>query len=253
MKLFPSLDQKDRRLLIGCLVAVLVLAFVTAFLSRNENSDDNPVPSIYTRPAATARAPPLSCFRQAATPWSGGNSRSSDLAARADGQTVVIFAEPTQADIAAEDLKAVRDIRRARGPCSGYRVVGRKPRAQRKRSAAAAVPVSVQARAAGPRSVGRLRRSVDGSRSRLGPRPPARSRAVQLRRRAGGRRVRRRQGPRSSGGPAPRRSKTAPSAAPIISTSFSMRLARAMVTTFIGTNRSMAKSRTEWFYASGPA
>jgi hypothetical protein len=34
----------------------------------------------------------------------------SDLAERADGQTVVIFAEPDQGDIAAEDLKAVRDI-----------------------------------------------------------------------------------------------------------------------------------------------
>ena len=56
MKLFPSLDAKDRRLLIGCLAAVLVLAFVTAFLSRNENNDDNTVPSSYLTGRHGARA-----------------------------------------------------------------------------------------------------------------------------------------------------------------------------------------------------
>ena len=45
MKLFASLDAKDRKLLIGCLVAVVVLAFVTAFFARNENSDNNPCPA----------------------------------------------------------------------------------------------------------------------------------------------------------------------------------------------------------------
>ncbi len=109
MKLFPSLDQKDRKLLIGCLVAVLVLAFVTAFLSRNENSDDNPVPSSYLtgRHGARAAYELLQASGYTVERW---EQPLSDLAARADAQTVVIFAEPTQADIAAEDLKAVRDI-----------------------------------------------------------------------------------------------------------------------------------------------
>ncbi len=56
MKLFPSLDAKDRRLLTGCMIAVIVLAFVTAFLSRNENDDDNPVPSSYLTGKHGARA-----------------------------------------------------------------------------------------------------------------------------------------------------------------------------------------------------
>ncbi len=109
MKLFPSLDAKDRRLLIGCLVVVLVLAFVTAFLSRNENSDDNTVPNSYLtgRHGARAAYESLQASGYTVERW---EQPLSDLAARADGQTVVIFAEPTQADIATEDLKAVRDI-----------------------------------------------------------------------------------------------------------------------------------------------
>ena len=56
MKLLQSLDAKDRRLLIGCLVAVLVFAFLTAFLSRNENNDDSTVPSSYLTGKHGARA-----------------------------------------------------------------------------------------------------------------------------------------------------------------------------------------------------
>ena len=47
MNLFASLDPKDRKLLIGCMCAVAVLAVITAFFARNQNSDDNPVPSTY--------------------------------------------------------------------------------------------------------------------------------------------------------------------------------------------------------------
>jgi hypothetical protein len=109
MKLFASLDSKDRRLLIGCLVAVLMLAFVTAFLSRNENNDDNPVPSSYLtgRHGARAAYELLEASGYTVERW---EQPLSDLAQRADEQTVVIFAEPDQGDIAAEDLKAVRDI-----------------------------------------------------------------------------------------------------------------------------------------------
>jgi hypothetical protein len=109
MKLFASLDAKDRRLLIGCLVAVLVLAFVTAFLSRNQNNDDNPVPSSYLtgRHGARAAFELLQANGYTVERW---EQPLSDLAERANDQTVVIFAEPNQADVAAEDLKAVRDI-----------------------------------------------------------------------------------------------------------------------------------------------
>jgi hypothetical protein len=109
MRLFASLDSKDRRLLIGCLVAVLVLAFVTAFLSRNENNDDNPVPSSYLtgRHGARAAYELLEASGYTVERW---EQPLSDLAQRADEQTVVIFAEPDPGDIAVEDLKAVRDI-----------------------------------------------------------------------------------------------------------------------------------------------
>jgi hypothetical protein len=109
MKLFASLDSKDRRLLIGCLVAVLLLAFVTAFLSRNESDDENTVPSSYLtgRHGARAAYEMLQASGYNVQRW---EQPLSDLAERADGQTVVIFAEPDQGNVAAEDLKAVRDI-----------------------------------------------------------------------------------------------------------------------------------------------
>jgi hypothetical protein len=109
MKLFPSLDAKDRRLLIGCMVAVLVLAFVTAFLSRNENDDDNPVPSSYLTGKHGARAA-YDLLQASGYDVQRWEQPLSDLGERADSQTVVIFAEPDQGDIAAEDIKAVRDI-----------------------------------------------------------------------------------------------------------------------------------------------
>ncbi len=109
MKVFPSLDAKDRRLLIGCLITVLFLAFLTAFFSRNENDDDNTVPNSYLTGKHGARAAyeMLQASGYNVQRW---EQPLSDLAERADGQTVVIFADPDEADVAAEDLKAVRDI-----------------------------------------------------------------------------------------------------------------------------------------------
>jgi len=109
MKLFPSLDAKDRRLLIGCMVAVLLLAFATAFLSRNENNDDNPVPSSYLTGKHGARAA-YDLLQASGYNVERWEQPLSDLAERADSQTVVIFADPDQGDVEAEDLKAVRDI-----------------------------------------------------------------------------------------------------------------------------------------------
>jgi hypothetical protein len=109
MKLLPSLDAKDRKLLIGCMVAVLVLAFVTAFLSRNENEDNDPVPSSYLTGKHGARAA-YELLKASGYNVQRWEQPLSDLAGRADTQTVVIFAEPDQSDVAAEDLKAVRDI-----------------------------------------------------------------------------------------------------------------------------------------------
>ncbi|SPE24943.1 conserved exported hypothetical protein [Candidatus Sulfotelmatomonas gaucii] len=107
MKLLASLDATDRKLLLGCLAAVLVLAFVTAFFARNENNDDNPLPSTYLtgRHGAQAAFDLLKGSGYDVERW---EQPLSDLASRADAQTVVIFADPVLMTTA--DLKAVRDI-----------------------------------------------------------------------------------------------------------------------------------------------
>ncbi len=107
MKLFASLDAKDRKLLIGCLAVVVVLAVVTALFARNQNSDDNTLPSSYLTGKHGARAAyeMLEASGYRVERW---EQPLSDLAARADAQTVVIFAEPILST--AEDAKAVREI-----------------------------------------------------------------------------------------------------------------------------------------------
>ena len=107
MKLFASLDARDRRLLLACLAAVAVLAVVTGAFARNQNRDDNPVPSSYLtgRHGARAAYELLEANGYTIERW---EHPLSDLAAQADMQTVVIFAEPfiTQA----EDVKAIDSI-----------------------------------------------------------------------------------------------------------------------------------------------
>ena len=107
MKLFASLDAKDRKLLIGCMAVVLVLAVVTAIFSRDENRDDNPMPSTYLtgRHGARAAFEMLQASGYNIERW---EQPLSDLAGRADAKTVVIFAEPNPAS--EEDQKAVRGI-----------------------------------------------------------------------------------------------------------------------------------------------
>ena len=107
MKLFASLDPRDRKLLIGCICAVVVLAVVTAFFARSEDRDNNPVPSTYRTGKHGARAAYelLKANRYDVERW---ERPLSDLPALTDEQTVVIFAEPDPTS--PEDLKAVKDI-----------------------------------------------------------------------------------------------------------------------------------------------
>jgi hypothetical protein len=56
MKLFASLDAKDRKLLLICLGVVVLLAVVTGVFARNQNRDDNPLPSSYLTGRHGARA-----------------------------------------------------------------------------------------------------------------------------------------------------------------------------------------------------
>jgi hypothetical protein len=104
MKLFASLDAKDRKLLLICLGTVVVLAVVTGLFARNQNRDDNPLPSSYLtgRHGARAAYEMLADNGYSIERW---EQPLSDLAARADAGTVVILADPFPSDT--EDFKAV--------------------------------------------------------------------------------------------------------------------------------------------------
>jgi hypothetical protein len=107
MKLFASLDAKDRRLLLICLGSVVVLAVLTAVFARNQNNDDNPLPSSYLtgKHGAAAAFEMLQASGYDVERW---EQPLSDLAAQADTHTVLILAEPIFSS--AEDIKAVRTI-----------------------------------------------------------------------------------------------------------------------------------------------
>ncbi|HVU48404.1 MAG TPA: DUF4350 domain-containing protein [Terracidiphilus sp.] len=107
MKLFASLDAKDRRLLVICLASVLVLAVLMAIFARNQNNDDNPLPSSYLtgRHGAAAAYELLEASGYNLERW---EEPLSDLAAQADAHSVLILAGPVLTS--AEDMKAVRAI-----------------------------------------------------------------------------------------------------------------------------------------------
>lgn len=107
MKLFASLDPKDRKLLIGCMCAVAALAVIMAFFARNQDRDDNPMPSTYLtgRHGARAAYEMLQASGYDVQRW---EHPLSELASRADAQTVVIFAEPNLSS--PNDFKDVQDI-----------------------------------------------------------------------------------------------------------------------------------------------
>jgi hypothetical protein len=104
---FSALDPKDRKLLLICLCVVIVLAVMIAFFSRKQNSDDNPMPGSYLtgRHGARAAYEMLQTSGYDVQRW---EQQLSDLAAQADAQTVVIFAEPII--MSPEDIKAVGEI-----------------------------------------------------------------------------------------------------------------------------------------------
>jgi len=104
---FASLDPKDRKLLLICLSAVVVLAAVMAFFGRNQNSDDNTVPSSYLtgRHGARAAYEMLQSSGYNVQRW---EDRLSSLATQTDETTVVILAEPIFTST--DDVKALREI-----------------------------------------------------------------------------------------------------------------------------------------------
>jgi hypothetical protein len=107
MTFLASLDSKDRKLLVICLSAVVVLAGTIAFFARNQNNDDNPLPSSYLTGRHGAHAA-YDLLQQSGYSVQRWEQPLGDLAAQANEQTVVILAQPILS--APADLKAVQQI-----------------------------------------------------------------------------------------------------------------------------------------------
>lgn len=103
----PSLDAKDRSMLLWSLSAALVLAVAAGILASSNDDDDNRIPSSYLTGTHGALAAYETLVR------SGYNVERwerpvAELAAQAGPQTVVIFAEPFTRE--QDDMKAVQQI-----------------------------------------------------------------------------------------------------------------------------------------------
>lgn len=107
MKLFATLDARDRKLLLVCLAAAAGLAVVIGLFGRNQNRDDNPVPSSYLTGRHGARAA-YDLLRADGYRVERWEEPLSDLAEKANAQTVVILAQPFLTS--PEDFKAVKEI-----------------------------------------------------------------------------------------------------------------------------------------------
>jgi hypothetical protein len=107
MKFLPSLDPKDRKLLLWSMSVAVVLAIATGVLLPNSDNDDNQLPSTYLsgRHGALAAYETLERAGYNIERW---ERPLSELAAQAGPQTVVIFAEPFTRE--RDDMKAVRQI-----------------------------------------------------------------------------------------------------------------------------------------------
>lgn len=107
MKLFASLDPRDRRLLAFSLTVAILLAVVIAFFSRNQNRDDNPMPSTYFtgRHGARAGYELLEASGYHVQRW---EESLSELARQANAKSVVILADPNLTN--ADDFNAIEEI-----------------------------------------------------------------------------------------------------------------------------------------------
>ncbi len=107
MKFLASLDPKDRRLLLWCAAAALVLAVVTGVLLPNGNNNENRLPSTYMSGQHGAMAA-YETLLQAGYPIERWERPLTELATIATPETVVIFAQPFTRE--SDDIKAVRTI-----------------------------------------------------------------------------------------------------------------------------------------------
>ena len=107
MKFLASIDPRDRKLLLFCLGAVVVLAVLNGVLARDEDKDENPTPSSYLTGKHGARAAfdLLQSDGYAIERW---EQPLSELPARADAETVLVLAEPLF--VTPQDRKAINDV-----------------------------------------------------------------------------------------------------------------------------------------------
>jgi hypothetical protein len=103
----PSLDSKDRKLVVWCVGIGLTLAVLTGALMPSGNGDDNPLPSSYLAGRHGARAAYETLLRSN-YPIERWERPLSELASTAGPETVVIFAEPFSRETS--DIQAVREI-----------------------------------------------------------------------------------------------------------------------------------------------
>jgi hypothetical protein len=107
MKLFASLDSKDRKLLLICMGTVVLLAVITGVFARNQNNDDNPLPSTYLTGKHGARAA-YDLLAESGYQIERWEQPLSELAQRTNPETVVIIVDPQLRS--PDDFKAVDQI-----------------------------------------------------------------------------------------------------------------------------------------------
>jgi hypothetical protein len=107
MNLFPSLDAKDRKLLLWFLGIGLALAVAAGVLRPKQNDNDNPLPSTYLSGQHGARAAYETLLRSgySVERW---ERPLAELVPQAGPGTVVIIAQPLVHE--EEDVKSVRTI-----------------------------------------------------------------------------------------------------------------------------------------------
>jgi Domain of unknown function (DUF4350) len=107
VKFLPSLDPKDRKLLLWSLSVAVVMAIATGVLLPSSDNDDNQLPSTYLSGRHGALAA-YETLERAGYPIERWERPLGELAAQAGPETVVIFAEPFTRE--RDDVKAVRQI-----------------------------------------------------------------------------------------------------------------------------------------------
>ncbi|MDE3200859.1 MAG: DUF4350 domain-containing protein [Acidobacteriota bacterium] len=107
MSLLSSLDAKDRRILFWAVGVALSLAVLIGFLLPNADENSNPLPSTFLNGQHGAHAAYETLLNSgySVERW---ERPLSELAGKADANTVVIFAQPFTRD--SEDVKAVQQI-----------------------------------------------------------------------------------------------------------------------------------------------